>query len=94
MTGSTGKFIFEVYYDLLWNAAYQHDLNNAEGQKQRKAFISIKLIHLMNMNMILEKIQQMRMILPQTLFFNLFSTLLNLNNLVRFYSQPTLGRIS
>ena len=39
-TGSTGKFIFEVYYDLLWNAAYQHDLNNAEGQKKREAFIS------------------------------------------------------
>ena len=24
-TGSPGKFTFEVYYDLLWNAAYQHD---------------------------------------------------------------------
>ena len=39
-TGSTGKFTFEVYCDLLWNAAYQHDLNNAAGQKQRKTFIS------------------------------------------------------
>ena len=39
-TGSTGKFTFEVYYDLLWNAAYQHDLNNTAGQKKRQAFIS------------------------------------------------------
>ena len=39
-TGSTGKFTFEVYYDLIWNAAYQHDHNNATGQKQRKDFIS------------------------------------------------------
>ena len=39
-TGSTGKFISEVYYDLLWNAAYQHDLNKATKQTQRKAFIS------------------------------------------------------
>ena len=38
--GSTGKFTFEVYYDLLWNAAYQHDLNNAAGNKKRQAFIS------------------------------------------------------
>ena len=43
-TGSTGKFNFEVYYDLLllWNAAYQHDLNKATKQSQRKAFISHK----------------------------------------------------
>ena len=39
-TGSTGKLTFEVYYELLWNTAYQHDLNKSEGQKQRKAFIS------------------------------------------------------
>ena len=39
-TGSTGKFIFEVYCDLLWNAAYQHDLNKATKQTQRKGFIS------------------------------------------------------
>ena len=39
-TGSTGKFTFEVYYDLLWNAAYQHDLNKATKQTQRKTFIS------------------------------------------------------
>ena len=39
-TGSTGKFTFEVYYDLLWNAAYQHHLNNAAGQNKRQAFIS------------------------------------------------------
>ena len=41
-TGSTGKFTFEVYYDLLWNAAYQHDLNKATPTKQpqRKAFNS------------------------------------------------------
>ena len=40
ITGSTGKFTFEVYYDLLWNAAYQHDLNKATKQTQRKAFTS------------------------------------------------------
>ena len=39
-TESTGKFTFEVYYGLLWNAAYQHDLNRATKQTQRKAFIS------------------------------------------------------
>ena len=39
-TGSTGKFTFEVYYDLLWNAAYQHDLSNAAGKKKMQAFIS------------------------------------------------------
>ena len=39
-TGSTGKLTFEVYNDLLWNAAYQHDLNKSAGQKQRKPFIS------------------------------------------------------
>ena len=38
-TGFTRKLTFEVYYDLLWNTAYQHDLNKAAGQKQRKAFI-------------------------------------------------------
>ena len=39
-TDSTGKFTFEVYNDLLWNVTYQHDLNNAAGQKKRQAFIS------------------------------------------------------
>ena len=39
-TGSTGKFTFEVYYDLFWNAAYQHDLNKTTKQTQRKIFIS------------------------------------------------------
>ena len=39
-TGSTGKFAFEVNDELLWNAAYQHDLNKATKQPQRKAFIS------------------------------------------------------
>ena len=29
-----GKLTFEVYYDLLWNAAYQHDLNKAAGQNR------------------------------------------------------------
>ena len=39
-TGSTGKLTLEVYYDLLWSAVYQHDLNKATKQPQRKAFIS------------------------------------------------------
>ena len=42
-TGSTGKFTFEVHFDLLWKAAYQHDLNNAAGQKKRQAFISLQV---------------------------------------------------
>ena len=37
------KFTFEVHYDLLWKAAYQHDLNNATGQKKRQAFISLQV---------------------------------------------------
>ena len=41
-TGSTGHFTFEVYYDLLWDAAYQYELNKATKQPQRKAFISHK----------------------------------------------------
>ena len=41
--GYTGMFTFEVYCDLLWNAVYQHDLNNTAGQKQRKAFISYQV---------------------------------------------------
>ena len=43
--GSTEKLTFEVYYELLWNAAYQHDLNKAVGQKQMKAFISHPIDH-------------------------------------------------
>ena len=38
--GSTGKFTFEVYYDLLWKAAYQQNFNKATKQTQRKTFIS------------------------------------------------------
>ena len=52
--GSTCKFSFEVYYDLLWNTAYQHDLNNAAGQKKQISFPN-RLIHLMNLTMIMEK---------------------------------------
>ena len=44
-TGSTEKLTFEVIYDLLWNAAYQHDLNKSAGQKQRKSFISHQIDH-------------------------------------------------
>ena len=39
-TGSTEKSTSEVYYDLLWNAVYQHDLNNAAGHKKRQTFVS------------------------------------------------------
>ena len=35
-----GQFTFEVYYDLLWEAAYHCDLNKTTKQPQRKAFIS------------------------------------------------------
>ena len=36
--------LFEVYCDVLWNAAYQHDLNNAAGKNKRQAFISQKVV--------------------------------------------------
>ena len=39
-TGSTGKFTFDIYDDLLWNAAYQHHLNKATKQTRRKVFVS------------------------------------------------------
>ena len=45
MTGSTGKLTFEVYYNLLWNAAYQDGLSKSAGQEQRKAFISHLVDH-------------------------------------------------
>ena len=45
-TGSTGRLTFEVYYVLLWNAAYHHDLNKATRQKQRKAFNSHQVDHI------------------------------------------------
>ena len=51
-----GKLTFEVYYDLLWNAAYQHDLNKAAGQNRGRLSSHIKLIILMNLTMNLEKI--------------------------------------
>ena len=37
-TGSTEKITFEVWYDSLWNAAYQHDLNDAARHKKSQAF--------------------------------------------------------
>ena len=67
------------------------------SKNKGKLSFPIKLAHLMNANMILEKIPhliQMRMIHPHTQFFNPLSTLLNHKNLPRFYSQPTLGRTS
>ena len=39
-TGSTGKITIEVYYQLLWEAAYQYDLHKHTKQPPRKAFIS------------------------------------------------------
>ena len=39
-TGSTGQFTFEVYYGLLWDAAYEYDINKATKKPQRKTFIS------------------------------------------------------
>ena len=34
--GSTGQLPFELYYNLPWNAAYQHDLNKATTNLQEK----------------------------------------------------------
>ena len=52
-TGSMGKFTFKLYYDFLWNAAYQHDLNKASKQTQRRHSFLIRMTHVMILNMIL-----------------------------------------
>ena len=49
--GSTGKITFEVYYHLLWEAAYQYDLHKHTKPTPRKA----KMIKLMFFNMVLKK---------------------------------------
>ena len=53
-TGSIGKFTFEVYYDLLWNAAYQHNLNKATKKRELISFLT-KMVHVMIWNMILKR---------------------------------------
>ena len=87
-TGSTGKFTFEAYYDLLWNAAYQHDLNKATKQHRERPSFPIKMIHMMNLNMILRKkilqLIKIKMNLPHTQSFNPPSILLHLKNLPEF----------
>ena len=93
-TGSTGKFTFEVDYDLLWNGTYQHDLNNAAGERKGKILFPNKLIHLMNLTMILEKTPhwiKTMMVLPHTQSFNLLLTLLSLKNLPRFLFPTNFG---
>ena len=65
-------------------------------QNTRKGKLSFlnKLIHLMNLTLILVQTPYLikkRMILPHTQFFNLLSILLNLKNLPRFLSLSTLG---
>ena len=53
-----------------------------------------KLIHLMNLTMVLEKtayVIKMRMIIPHTQFFILLSVFLSLKNLPRFFSLINLG---
>ena len=37
---STGQLTFELYFDLLWNAASQHDLNKDTKTPPKKGFIS------------------------------------------------------
>ena len=34
------RLLLKSTYDLLWNVAYQHNLNNTAGHKKRQAFIS------------------------------------------------------
>ena len=88
-TDSIRKFTFEVYYDLLWNSAYQHDLNNAAGQKKRQAFIFQQVESFDESDPDPGEdtyLIKMRMILPHPESFNLLSTLLNLENLPRVLS--------
>ena len=96
-TGSTGKFTFEVYYDLLWNAAYQHDLNKATKNRERPSF-PIKMIQIMILSMILKKTTlqmiKIKMNLHHTQSFNLPSILLHLRNLPKFLFPINSGESS
>ena len=93
-TGSTGKFTFEA--DLLWNAAYQHDLNKATKQHRERPSFPIKMIHMMNLNMILRKkilqLIKIKMNLPHTQSFNPPSILPHQKTYQSFYSLSSLGR--
>ena len=94
-SGSTAKFSFEVYYDLLCNASYQHDLDNAAGQKQRQTFISQQVDlfdesdHDHGEDIPLDQDED-----DSSLYsiFNLLSTALNVNNLPRFLSLTNFGK--
>ena len=89
-TGSTGQFTFEVYSALLWEAAYQYDLNKATKQPQRKAFISHQddpsdgFEH-GSENRILQMIL-LKMNLSHTQFFSPLSMLLHLKSPQNVYS--------
>ena len=92
--GSTGKFTFEVYYDLLWNAAYQHDLKNAAGHKKMQGFISQQVDSFDESDpdpgedtYLIKK----RLILPNIQLFNLPSILQNVSSLPSFLSLINFG---
>ena len=96
-THEAGKLTFELYYDLLWNPAYQHNLNKAADQKQRKAFISHQVDHFDesdhefgedNLGDSAEDDSSPHSIL------NPSATLLNLRNPPRFLFPTNLGRVS
>ena len=89
-TGSTGKFTFEDYYSMTYSGMQHINMTSTMLQDTRKAKLSFpsKLIHLMNLALILVRTLQLikkRMILPHFQFCNLLSILLNLKNVLRFY---------
>ena len=54
-TGSTGKITFEVYHHLLWEAAYQYDLQKIQNNHQERPSSHTKMIKMMFLNMALKK---------------------------------------
>ena len=92
-TGSTGKLTFEVYYDILWNAAYQHDLKKATKQTERKAFISHQNDHPEEEES-RSTHDQNQMNLHHNQYFNLPSILLHLRNLPKFLFPTNSGESS
>ena len=96
-TGAPGKFTFEIYYYLLWNAVYQHDLNNAAGQKKRQAFISQQVDSFDESDPdpgeYIPLDQDENDLSPYSIYQSSFNSP-EPQKPTNFYSHPTLGRVS
>ena len=68
--GSTGQLSLELYYDLLWNAASQHDLNKDTKKPPKKVSSLTNIHHLMiwNMNMMKQTIHVTKIRMTPILF--------------------------